>query len=71
MSDGVPSADRLLRIEEVMARIGLRRTKIYAMISEGTFPKPYKLSRKASRWSEREVDDWIAESLVALRQYRG
>jgi predicted DNA-binding transcriptional regulator AlpA len=32
--------DRLLRIEELMARIGLRRIKIYAMVRECAFPKP-------------------------------
>lgn len=36
--------DRLLCIEELMARIGLRRTKIYAMIQECAFPEPYKLT---------------------------
>jgi len=39
MDDEVPSADRLLRIEEIMSRIGLRRTKIYAMISDGAPPE--------------------------------
>lgn len=59
--------DRFLRIEEVMARIGMRRTKIYAMIGEGSFPKPYCLSYKAARWSEREVLDWIDRAMAAAR----
>lgn len=67
MNEGVPSADRLLRIEEVMSRIGLRRTKIYAMIREGGFPEPYKLSPKAARWSEREVAAWIERATETSR----
>lgn len=67
MTAPAEGADRLLRIDEVMSRIGLRRTKIYAMIREGAFPKPYKLSPKAARWSEREVCDWIGRTVEAER----
>jgi prophage regulatory protein len=55
-----PSIDRLLRIAEVKSRVGLGKTKIYALIGEGTFPKPHKVTSSASRWSEREIDAWVA-----------
>ena len=32
---------------------------IYAMAKDGRFPRPYKLSPFAARWSEREVVAWI------------
>ena len=31
------------------------------MIQEGRFPKQYKLSPFASRWSELEIVAWIAD----------
>lgn len=34
---------------------------VYQMIREGRFPAPYKLSAFASRWSERELVNWINE----------
>jgi prophage regulatory protein len=52
--------DRLLRLVEVRHRVGLGKTMIYAMIGEGRFPKPYKITPAAARWSEREVEAWIA-----------
>lgn len=51
--------ERLIKLEEVCRRVGLGKTMIYAMIKDGKFPRPYKISPFASRWSEREVVAWI------------
>jgi prophage regulatory protein len=60
---GIDSApDRLLKIAEVKSRVGLGKSKIYALVAEGRFPRPYKLTPKAARWSEREITDWIARA---------
>ena len=53
--------ERLIRLEEVCRRAGLGKTKIYALIKEGRFPPPYKISPFISRWSERELVAWIDE----------
>ena len=50
--------DRLIRLVEVRDRVGLGKTKIYAMIGEGRFPKPYRITPAAVRWSAH--DTWIA-----------
>jgi prophage regulatory protein len=55
----------LLKIAEVKDRVGLGKSKIYALVAEGRFPRPYKLSPKAARWSEREVASWIEARLRA------
>lgn len=61
MSDALPTdGERLIRLSEVKQRVGLGKTLIYEMISEGRFPKPYKVTPAAARWSEREIDAWIA-----------
>jgi prophage regulatory protein len=60
ISPAEDGTDRLIRLSEVKQRVGLGKTKIYGMIAEGRFPKPYKISSAAARWSAREIDAWIA-----------
>ena len=50
---------RLLRLPEVVARVGLRRSAIYARMSDGRFPKCRSLGPKCSVWVESEIDAWI------------
>lgn len=57
--------DRLLRRPDVERLIGLKRSKLYAMVREGTFPAPVRLSPRAVAWREREVLDWIAQREAA------
>ena len=59
MNGDAEHPDRLLRIGEVKSHVGLGKSKIYALIAEGRFPRPYKLTPKAARWSEQEVIAWI------------
>ena len=51
---------RLLRLPEVLHRIGLGRTATYALIAQGRFPAPVKPGN-ASRWVKEEVDEWIRQ----------
>jgi prophage regulatory protein len=57
--DGVPSPPRLLRLPEVIERVGLRRSAIYQRMSEGRFPKCRSLGPKCSVWVEAEINVWI------------
>jgi prophage regulatory protein len=50
---------RLLRLPEVMARVGLRRSAIYQRMSDGRFPKSRSLGPKCTVWVEAEIADWI------------
>lgn len=50
---------RLLRLPEVMNRVGMRRSAIYQRMSEGKFPKCRSLGPKCSVWVEAEVDAWV------------
>jgi prophage regulatory protein len=50
---------RLLRLPEVMDRVGLRRSAIYQRMSEGRFPKSRSLGAKCSVWVEAEITAWI------------
>ena len=57
--EGAPR--RILRLPEVMARAGLSRASVYRGGREGRFPRPVKLTERASGWYEHEVDAWIEE----------
>ena len=50
---------RILRLPEVMQRVGLKHASIYERISKGLFPAPIPLGPKAVGWIEAEVTAWI------------
>lgn len=50
---------RLIRLPEVIARVGLKRSAIYQRMSEGRFPKSRSLGPKCAVWVESEIDSWI------------
>ena len=52
--------ERLLKLPQVEALVGLKKSKIYALIQTGAFPVPVKIGRTSS-WLEGEVQRWIAE----------
>jgi len=60
IEDGVwVPTGRLLRLPEVMARVGLKRSAIYQRMTEGRFPKSRSLGTKCTVWIESEIDEWI------------
>ncbi|MBK6297613.1 MAG: AlpA family transcriptional regulator [Sphingomonadales bacterium] len=62
------SRSRVLRLPEVMDRVGLRRSAIYQRMSEGRFPKSRSLGPKCAVWVEAEINDWIQS--IALNSSR-
>lgn len=60
------NADRIIRLPEVLSRVGLGKTALYGLIKRGEFPEQIKLGR-ASGWSECEVQDWIDRQKNARR----
>ncbi|MBF5088863.1 MULTISPECIES: AlpA family phage regulatory protein [Sphingomonadales] len=58
LAEALPPA-RLLRLPEVMARVGLRRSAIYQRMSEGRFPRSRSLGPKCAVWVEAEIEEWI------------
>lgn len=53
--------DRIIKLSELKDIVGLGRSTIYRMSSEGKFPKPIKLSERSSGWLQSEVEQWIVE----------
>jgi prophage regulatory protein len=49
----------IIRRPEVTQRTGLPKSSIYALMRDGHFPEPVKLSPRAVGWYEDLVDEWI------------
>ena len=56
-----PSALRVIRMKELVSKVGYARSTIYALIKEGRFPKPFKLvpNGRANGWHEETINEWI------------
>lgn len=53
--------DSILRRPAVEKMVGLSRSTLYTMMSEGSFPKPIRIGRRAVGWPENSIRDWIAK----------
>jgi len=54
----------LLRRRDVEQLTGLSRSEIYRRLTDGTFPRPVRISSHMVRWLARDVVLWI-ESVAA------
>ena len=52
--------ESLLRLPEVEAVVGLKKSKIYSLLQEGQFPAPVRLGPRSVRWKASAVSAWIA-----------
>ena len=73
MQESTPqTGERLLRLPDVEARTGLKKSAIYAGMkaSPPTFPPCIKLGPRAAAWSSSSIDAWIAERVRMSRELR-
>ncbi len=49
----------ILRRPEVERITGLSRSTLYAMMADGSFPKPVKLGKRAVGWREVDIAVWL------------
>ena len=59
--------ERLIRIEEVLDRVGYKKTQLFENMKDGTFPKSIKISARISVWIESEIDEYI-DDLISSRK---
>ncbi|QBZ83458.1 AlpA family phage regulatory protein [Hydrogenovibrio crunogenus] len=64
MIDKVP--EQLLPLPKVEMMIGLKKSKIYALIKTGEFPKNRVIKGKAL-WLSSEIQNWISEQWQAAK----
>lgn len=55
--DSMSETHRFLKIDDVLDRLQIGKTKLYDMIQKGEFPKPVKIGG-ASRWPDTALRQW-------------
>ncbi len=55
--------DRLLRLPDVEALSGIKKSTIYQLMREGKFPSCVRISRRLSVWPESAVLTWVNQRI--------
>lgn len=64
LQNEVQNRTRLIRLPEVMNRVGLKRSAIYQRMSEGRFPRSRSMGSRCTVWVESEIDEWLNSVVV-------
>lgn len=57
--------ERLIRLPEVMAKTGIKKSTVWDFVKKEKFPKPIKISARITVWREIEIDQYIASKIRA------
>ena len=58
---------QLLRLPDVLTRVGWGRSTLYMKVKNGEFPPPIALGPRARAWISSEVDGWIQQKIKQAR----
>ncbi|WP_414057261.1 helix-turn-helix transcriptional regulator [Pantoea dispersa] len=58
---------RLIRMPEVLSKTGFKKSLIYLLISNDSFPKPIKMGARAIAFVEAEIDQWVEDRINESR----
>lgn len=53
--------DKLLKVPDVCALIGVSRATLYRLLSQKKFPPSVTLMASGRRWRESEIQKWMEE----------
>ena len=53
--------ETILRRPDVEKCCGLSRSTIYQLMTEGRFPRPVRLGKRAVGWRESDIAKWLGE----------
>ena len=59
----VTPRDRLIRLPQVEAITGFKKSTLYQWIKEGNFPKNITVGRRMSAWPESAVHQWVQDRI--------
>ena len=62
---------KILRIQQVAEQTGLSQSSLYKQMRMGLFPRPIKLTARASGWEESAVQAWIEKKVKESKNYVG
>ena len=60
---------KILRIQQVAEQTGLSHSSLYKQMRMGLFPRPIKLTSRASGWEESAVQAWIENKIKESAKY--
>ncbi|WLG78937.1 AlpA family transcriptional regulator [Pseudomonas sp. FP1911] len=72
MAENSPTHPRVLRLKQVLDRVGLSRSTIYDRMNpaspryDSSFPKPIKIGSSAVGWLESSISKWIESRFNGL-----
>tara|TARA_B110000211_G_scaffold5055_1_gene5581 strand:+ start:2039 stop:2227 length:189 start_codon:yes stop_codon:yes gene_type:complete len=52
---------QIIRRKDIEKRLKISRSSIYAMMSQGEFPKPVRLGRRAVGWKSTDIEKWLQD----------
>jgi prophage regulatory protein len=53
----------LLQKCDVLERLSISQTTLYAMMRTGEFPKPVKIGRRRVFWLQRDIDQYLNDQI--------
>ncbi|MEL0436647.1 helix-turn-helix transcriptional regulator [Phycobacter sp. K97] len=56
--------EEIWRLPRVMAAVGMGRSWIYQSVSDGSFPPPFKIGKRAVGWRRADVQAWLKSRLT-------
>ena len=59
---------RLIRVPEVLRRVGFSRTTMYELIKEGRLPAKVIIGARSVAFVESEIDAWIENTISDSRR---
>lgn len=65
-----PRTSKILRLKQVLQRVGISRAHLYALKKVGSFPQNFSLSGPGGRavgWLESDIDDWVASRAQQIK----
>jgi prophage regulatory protein len=63
--DRIVEHRRLIRLPEVIRRVGLKKSSLYSYIAKGWFPQSVPLGVRSVAWDEQAIDRWVADRIAA------
>ena len=58
--------DRLIRMRELSKMLSMSRANIYLLMSQGKFPKNFKLAEQLAVWRLSVIEQWINEKETGI-----
>lgn len=59
---------QILRLDDVIKKVGLSRSSIFKMIDANSFPQSISLNERAIGWLASEIDDWIDSRITISKK---